>query len=138
MIQQMLAIWSLVPLPLLNLAWMSGISRFMYCWSLAWRILSITMLSCEMMLNTTSEFFPSHIVHFGFRIFTWFCFVVYISPLKFYIWLVTDYCSFLKSLNKFILADLNKFSANSNTFIFISVFINYTLLHLTWLIFSYF
>ena len=47
-IQQMLAIWSLVPLPFLNLAWTSGSSRFMYCWSLAWRILSITLLACEM------------------------------------------------------------------------------------------
>ena len=42
MIQWMLAIWSLVPLPFLNPAWTSGSSRFTYCWSLAWRILSIT------------------------------------------------------------------------------------------------
>ena len=42
MIQQVLAIWSLVPLPFLNPAWTSGISQFTYCWSLAWRILSIT------------------------------------------------------------------------------------------------
>ena len=42
MIQQMLAIWSLVPLPFLKPAWTSGSSRFTYCWSLAWRILSIT------------------------------------------------------------------------------------------------
>ena len=48
MIQQMLAIWSLVPLPFLNPAWTSGSSRFMYCWSLAWRILSVTLLACEM------------------------------------------------------------------------------------------
>ena len=48
MIQQMLAIWSLGPLPLVNPAWTSGISQFMYCWSLAWRILSITLLTCEM------------------------------------------------------------------------------------------
>ena len=40
MIQWMLAIWSLVPLPLLKPAWTSGSSWFMYCWSLAWRILS--------------------------------------------------------------------------------------------------
>ena len=33
MIQQMLAIWSLVPLPFLKLAWTSGSSRFTYCWS---------------------------------------------------------------------------------------------------------
>ena len=48
MIQQMLPIWSLVPLPFLNRAWTSGISRFTYCRSLAWRILSITLLACEM------------------------------------------------------------------------------------------
>ena len=48
MIEQILAIWSLVPLPFLNPAWTSGSSRFTYCWSLAWRILSITLLKCEM------------------------------------------------------------------------------------------
>ena len=44
----MLAIWSLVPLSFLKRAWTSGISQFTYCWSLAWRILSITLLACEM------------------------------------------------------------------------------------------
>ena len=29
-------------------AWTSGSSRFTYCWSLAWRILSITLLAYEM------------------------------------------------------------------------------------------
>ena len=48
MIQRMLAIWSLVPLPFLKPAWTSGSSRFTYYWSLAWRILSITLLSCKM------------------------------------------------------------------------------------------
>ena len=43
-----LAIWPLVPLPFLKPAWTSGSSWFMYCWSLAWRILRITMLVCEM------------------------------------------------------------------------------------------
>ena len=47
MIQLMLEIWSVVPLPFLNPAWTSGISRFTYCWSLVWRILSITLLACE-------------------------------------------------------------------------------------------
>ena len=47
-IQQMLAIWSLVHLPFLKPAWTPGSSRFTYCWSLAWRILSITLLACEM------------------------------------------------------------------------------------------
>ena len=47
-IQRILAIWSLVPLPFLNPAWMSGGSWLTYCWSLAWRILSITLLVCEM------------------------------------------------------------------------------------------
>ena len=48
LIQWMLVIWSLVPLPFLNPAWTSRSSWFMYCWSLAWRILSITLLACEM------------------------------------------------------------------------------------------
>ena len=42
----MLAIWSLVPLPFINPAWISGSSQFTYCWSLTWRILSITLLAC--------------------------------------------------------------------------------------------
>ena len=48
MIQRMLAIWSLVPLPFLKPAWTSGSSQFTYYWSLACRILSITLLACEM------------------------------------------------------------------------------------------
>ena len=44
----MLTIWSLVPLPFLNPAWTSGSSPFTYSWSLAWRILSVTLLACEM------------------------------------------------------------------------------------------
>ena len=47
-IQWMLAIWYLVPLPFLNPTCTSGSSQFMYHWSLAWRILSITLLACEM------------------------------------------------------------------------------------------
>ena len=47
MIQQM-AIWSLVSLHFLNPGWTSGSSLFTYCWILAWRILSITLLVfCE-------------------------------------------------------------------------------------------
>ena len=48
MIHQMFTIWYLVPLPFPNPTWTSGISWFIYCWSLAWRILSITLLACEM------------------------------------------------------------------------------------------
>ena len=44
----MLTIWFLVPLPFLNPAWTSGSSWFMYYWSLAWRILSMTLLAHEM------------------------------------------------------------------------------------------
>ena len=44
MIQWMLAVWFLVPLPFLNQAGTSGSSWFMYCWSLTWRILSTTLL----------------------------------------------------------------------------------------------
>ena len=36
------------PLPFLNSVWTSGSSQITYSWSLAWRILSITLLVCEM------------------------------------------------------------------------------------------
>ena len=48
MIHQTLTIWPLVPLPFLNPAWTLGSSWLTYCWSMAWRILSITLLACEM------------------------------------------------------------------------------------------
>ena len=44
-------IWSLVPLPFLKPAWTSGSSWFTYCWRLAWRILRIPLLACEMSCN---------------------------------------------------------------------------------------
>ena len=55
MIQRMLLIWSLVPLPFLKQAWKSGSSQFAYCSSLAWRILSITLLACK--VSTTVQYF---------------------------------------------------------------------------------
>ena len=55
MIQWVFSIWSLAPLPFLNLARTSGSSQFTYCWSLAWRILSITLLAYEM--NATGQSF---------------------------------------------------------------------------------
>ena len=51
----MLAIWSLVPMPFLKPAWTSGSSWFVYCWSLARRILSITLVECEM--SATVQYF---------------------------------------------------------------------------------
>ena len=48
MIQQMLAIWSLVPLPFLNSICTSESSWFTYYWSLDWRILSKILLAYEM------------------------------------------------------------------------------------------
>ena len=44
----MLPIWSLITLPFLNPALTFGSSWCTYCWSLAWRILSITLIVCEM------------------------------------------------------------------------------------------
>ena len=41
MIQQMLAMWSLIPLPFLNSVCISGSSHFIYCWNLSWRTFSI-------------------------------------------------------------------------------------------------
>ena len=55
MIQRMLAIWSLVPLPFLKPAWTSGSSRFTYCWSLAWRIWSIITDSMDVNLSELGE-----------------------------------------------------------------------------------
>ena len=48
MIQWMLAVRTLIPLPYLNPACTSGSSWFTCFWSLAWRILSISLLTCEM------------------------------------------------------------------------------------------
>ena len=62
----MLAIWSLVPLPFLNSACTFGNSQFMYCWSLAWKILSITLLVCEM--STTVQWIEHFLVLFFFGI----------------------------------------------------------------------
>ena len=44
-IQWMLAVWSLVPLPFLNPAFTSESSQFTHCQSLAWKILSLTLLA---------------------------------------------------------------------------------------------
>ena len=52
-----LALGSLGPLPVLKPAWTSGSSRFMFCWSLAWRILSITLLACECNCTVVCAFF---------------------------------------------------------------------------------
>ena len=38
----------------LNPAWTSGSSHLIYCWSLAWRILSINLLTCEMSAMSVS------------------------------------------------------------------------------------
>ena len=65
MIQQMLAIWSLVVLPFLNPAGTSGSSRFMYCWSLAWRIWSITLLASEMSVLCSSLSILWHYLFLG-------------------------------------------------------------------------
>ena len=45
MIQQVLAIWCVVPLPCINPACTYGNFWFVYYWSLTWRILSITLLA---------------------------------------------------------------------------------------------
>ena len=48
MIQQLLRVWSLVPMHFQNPAYISGSSQFTHCWSLAWRILKITLLAGKM------------------------------------------------------------------------------------------
>ena len=48
-------IWSLVPLPFLKSAWTSRFSWFTYYWSLAWRILSITLAEVYSVLWVSSS-----------------------------------------------------------------------------------
>ena len=68
MIQWILVIWSLVSLTFLNTAWTCGSSWFMSCWSLAWRILSITLLACEM-ITIVWQFEHSYaLLFFGLRL----------------------------------------------------------------------
>ena len=64
MIQGMLAMWSLFPLPFLNPAWTSGSSWFTYYWSLAWRIPGTTLLACEMSGTTVLQFDHSLVLPF--------------------------------------------------------------------------
>ena len=66
MIQRMLAIWPLVPLPFLNPTCTSRSSRFTYCWSLAWRILSTTLLACEMSAIVQFKYFLA-LTFFGIK-----------------------------------------------------------------------
>ena len=53
----MLIIWSLVPLPFIKPTWTSGSSWFLDRWNLAWIILSITLLVCEMSAIVLWAFF---------------------------------------------------------------------------------
>ena len=61
MIQRMLAIWSLVPLPFLKPAWTSGSSWFTYCWILAWRMNESHYLHYHFYEYTDNVMFQSHL-----------------------------------------------------------------------------
>ena len=65
MIQWMLAIWSLVPLLFLNPACTSRSSWFTYSWSLAWRILSFTLLGAKWVQLSSSLSFICHCPSLG-------------------------------------------------------------------------
>ena len=71
MIQWMLTVWSLVPLPFLNPVWTSGSSQFTYSWSLAWWILSITLLACEMNAIVQYTFCIENLGIFIQNVFRW-------------------------------------------------------------------
>ena len=68
---RMLTIWFLVSLPFLNLACtatcISGSSWFTCCWSLAWTILSITLLACEICAIVQHFEHSSALLFFGIR-----------------------------------------------------------------------
>ena len=51
MIQWILPIWPLVSLPFINPVWTSSISRFMCCWNLAWRIVSMPLFNSVQLLS---------------------------------------------------------------------------------------
>ena len=55
------------PLPFLSPAFTSGSSHFTSCWSLAWRILSITLLACEMSTTVWQFEHSLALPFFGFR-----------------------------------------------------------------------
>ena len=56
----MLTVWSLVPLLFLNPAYTSGSSQFTYCWSLTWKILSITLLVCAELSGSINILWHCH------------------------------------------------------------------------------
>ena len=55
MIQRMLAIWPLIPLPFQNPVFASERSPFRYCWSEAWRILSISIILLAWEMSTVVQ-----------------------------------------------------------------------------------
>ena len=61
----MLTIWSLVPLPFLNSACISGSCQFIYRWSLTWRILCITLVAWEMSAIVQYIEHPLALLFFG-------------------------------------------------------------------------
>ena len=65
MIHWLLAIW--LPLPFLNPACRSRSPRFMYCWSLVWRILSIVLLACEVSVFVLQFLHSLALLFFGIR-----------------------------------------------------------------------
>ena len=82
MIQWMLAIWFLVPLPFLKPAWTSGSSWFTYCWSLCvgcrvegrrldgW-MKSCLLLLCELESSPWSQHPSHHLVATEFTVRSW-------------------------------------------------------------------
>ena len=77
MIQWILPIWPLVSLPFINPVWTSSISRFMCCWNLAWRIVSMPLFNSVQLLSRVWLFVtpmdcstPGLLVHYQLLEFT--------------------------------------------------------------------
>ena len=85
-IQRMLAIWFLVPLPFLNPACTSGSSWFKSCWSLIWRILSITLLAWEVNVTVRRSEHSSALPFFGMNWYEYWPFSVLWTLLSFPNW----------------------------------------------------
>ena len=70
MTQQMLTSLSLDPLSFLNPTCTSGSSQFTYCWSLAWTILSISVLACEKRVIVQEFEYSLTLLFFGIGLIT--------------------------------------------------------------------
>ena len=74
-------------------SWISGISQFTYCWSLAWKVLNISLLECEM--SAIVWYFEHSLTLPFFSGWSLVFYVVYFEIIIFFLCQLIDYLSFL-------------------------------------------